>query len=105
MQDWDLILTWLPYEKIYLEFAADDRCPSADYFLALLYLIIGDAVRTQFASRSKDDLMGLLKLAEREFPKRPIFRWVQRSRILVKNPEMFRYDDWCAGGLAGRFAE
>ncbi len=102
VEDWDLIISWLPYERLFLAFAADDRCPNAGFFLSLLYLIVGDAVRSGFTYKSKDDVMGLLNLADREFPKGVIFLWVQRSRNLLEHPETLRYEDWCAGGLARR---
>src|SRR6266498_4073214 len=43
-QDWDLSLATIPYDDLFLEFASDVDCPKRDYFLSLLYLIVGDAV-------------------------------------------------------------
>jgi len=100
VQDWDLMLAHVAQDELFLELASDDACPKADYFLALLYLIVGDAVRTDYAGRTKDRIEGLLKKGEASFPKRCIYLWIRRSKDLLAHPESFRYDDWCAGLLA-----
>lgn len=102
MQDWDLLLEHLPYEDLYLELAASKTCPKADYFLALLYLIVGDAVRTEYQNRSKEAVEDLLRKAERDFPAFVICTWIQRSRVLLAQPQTFDYDRWCAGGWVYR---
>jgi hypothetical protein len=99
-QDWDLILSWTPYDDLFLEFASDPNCPKTDYFLALLYLIVGDAVRTRYRTKAKQDIEALLQKAEKRFPKHRIYLWVRRSRDLLVLPDTFRYDHWCGGGLA-----
>ncbi len=95
-QDWDLILSWLPYDDVYLELASSRDCPKADYFLSLLYFIVGDAVRTEFGSRKKEAIQDLLSKAQTRFPAHVIHLWVQRSRDLLAHPERFCYEDWCA---------
>ena len=100
VQDWDLLLSTVAQENLFLELASNDDCPKADFFLALLYLISGDAVRTDYKSHSRDAIESLLKKAEANFPKRCIYLWVRRSRHLMEHPEEFRYDDRCAGVLA-----
>lgn len=103
--DWDLILSWIPYEDVYAELAATKSCPKAVYFLALLYFIVGDAVRTEFRNRSKDDIEALLAKLESRCPKHVIRQWAQRSRELLAHPDRFRHADWCAGGLAQECTE
>lgn len=100
VQDWDLILSWLPYDVVYLELASSRECPKADFFLSLLYFIVGDAVRTEFRSRKKESIKELLSEAQVRFPARVIHQWCQRSRDLLAHPERFSYADWCAGRLA-----
>jgi len=103
LQDWDLILSHTPYEPLFLKFASADDCPKREYFLSVLYLIVGDAVRTHFRTRSREDVERLLSLAEQEFPAYWVHLWVERSRELLAKPDSFRYDDWCAGKLAGEY--
>lgn len=100
VQDWDLILEHCPYELLYLKFASSNDCPEQEYFLALLYLIVGYAVRTRYQARSRDDVEKLIALAERSFSSYCLRLWVRRSRELIASPESFRFDDWCAGVLA-----
>lgn len=99
VQDWHLVISWLPYEQLYLELAADDGCPNRRYFLALLYLMVGDAVRTQFRARPEHAVLYLLECG-RAFSHPDLDAWLRRSRQLLRRPETFDYDAWCAGGLA-----
>lgn len=100
VQDWDLILSWIAYEDVYAELASTKTCPKADYFLALLYFIVGDAVRAEYRNRSRPDIEALISKLEQRFPAYVIRQWGNRSRELLAHPETFRYKDWCAGGLA-----
>jgi hypothetical protein len=100
VQDWDLTLAHIPYESLYMKFASSSDCPKQEYFLSLLYLIVGDAVRTQYQTRSREDIERLLSEADRNFPSYWIHLWLKRSRGLIAEPGKFRYDDWCFGNLA-----
>jgi hypothetical protein len=100
-QDWDLSLSWIGHEREYLEFAADPACPHADFFLRVLYLMVGDAVRTQFRAASEEATRGLIDLATKCESWR-LRLWRERSLRLLKNPNEFEYDEWCGGGLAAR---
>ena len=98
-QDWDLVLSWVRHERDYLEFVADINCPNRLYFLHILYLIVGDAVRGNFRSLPEWDVRGLLELSK-NFPHREIDVWRNRSIELLKHPEILEYNDWCGGGHA-----
>jgi hypothetical protein len=99
-QDWDIIISGLPYENQFMSFASDSECPKADYFLALLYLIVGDAVRTRYRTKKKEEIEALLEKAKKQFPKHSIYLWTERSTVLLAHPDKFNYVDWCAGSLA-----
>lgn len=100
VQDWDLVLSHTPHESLYMKLASSSDCPKQEYFLSVLYLIVGDAVRTHFRTRSHEDIQRLLSVAEQDFPQYCLHLWVQRAHDLLAKPETFRYDDWCAGQLA-----
>ena len=101
VQDWDLLLATTDQEDLFMELASDDTCPNAEYFLGVLYLIVGDAVRTEYRTHPKARIEDLLGMAEARFPKRCIYLWVRRSKDLMTHPESFLYDEWC-GGILGR---
>lgn len=61
-QDWALALSWLQDESVYLSLAADDRCPKRRFFLSLLYLMVGDAVRTDFRACPKPIVVAWLTM-------------------------------------------
>jgi hypothetical protein len=99
VQDWDLHLSWIRHEQDYLELVSDPACPKRDYFLHVLYLIVGDAVRNRYKTVPEPILRGFLAAAEK-YPDPRVQLWRARSLDLMRNPETFNYDDWCAGGLA-----
>ena len=100
VQDWDIVLAGCPYESLYMKFASSSDCPKQEYFLAVLYLIVGDTVRTQYQTRSREDVERLLAEAEQRFPSHCVHLWTKRARELIAGQRVFRYDDWCGGVLA-----
>lgn len=98
-QDWDLALSWLQDEAVYLSLATDDDCPKRRFFLSLLYLMVGDAVRSDFRARPKPIVIGLIEHGN-EYPHPDISTWQRRSRELIACPATFEYDAWCGGQLA-----
>ena len=97
VQDWDLLVAASPFTETCIQLAADPECPKSGFFLGILYLIVGDAVRTAYSAHSRQHVESLLRLAGRY----PVLRvWVERSRTLMERPESFDYEAWCAGKLA-----
>lgn len=103
-QDFDLILSWAWHDASYIEFASDPACPSRDYFLAVLYLMVGDAVRTGFHNESEDGVRAFIARADGTTSE-SVRPWQARSRQLLREPATFDYADWCGGGLAQRSAD
>lgn len=99
IQDFDLALSWAGHEKAYLDLASDSACPARLYFLSLLYLMMGDAVRTGYNAAPEPAARGLVQRGSGyEHP--DIRAWQERSRALMADPSQFEYEAWCAGGLA-----
>ncbi len=98
-QDWDLVLSWVQHERAYLELAVDGSCPKRRYFLGLIYLMVGDAVRTGFRNLARPLIEGFIDRGD-EYTHPDIRQWQERSRELLKHPESFVYERWCAGGFA-----
>jgi hypothetical protein len=98
-EDWDLSLLWARHERDYLEFAADPRCPNSDYFLHILYFVVGSAVRSKYRSVPEPVIRGFMDLAAKAESQR-LQSWRVRALHLLKHPEDFQYAAWCGGGLA-----
>ena len=96
-QDFDLALSWAGHEKACLDLAADDACPKRLFFLSVLYLMVGDAVRSNFKVASEPVVRGLVERGK-EYSHPDIRIWQERSRALLANRELFNYDKWCGGG-------
>lgn len=67
--------------------------------LSVLYLIVGDAVRSQFRSRPRPVVEGFIDRGD-EYDHPSIKLWQKRSRELLRHPDSFDYTLWCAGELA-----
>ena len=98
-EDWDLALSWAQDERVYLDLASDDSCPKRRFFLSLIYLMVGDAVRSDFNVRPRPIIEGFIALGD-EYRHHDIQLWQRRSRLLLLNPDSFDYADWCGGRLA-----
>ncbi|MEM6333667.1 MAG: hypothetical protein AAF823_10055 [Planctomycetota bacterium] len=107
-EDWELVLTDTPeFQEAVLEFASDDHCPQKRYFLAVLYLIVGEEVRRQIqagaTSRNTIDLspgQTLTRLINKgdRYPSPSIQQWQERTRSLAADLSSFDYDEWCKAG-------
>lgn len=97
VQDWDLAVADLKYKKALLSLASDPACPKREFFLAVLYLIVGDAVRSRWQAHRQSEINKLLAEACR-YSDVSVLRWVERSQHLIGNPGEFDYNLWCSGG-------
>jgi len=82
VEDWDIGITGIGFEELFLELVEEEQCPKADFFLHCLYLWVYDTVRVRGRT---DELEAMLRRAEAG--NEPALRiWARRSRALVANP-------------------
>ena len=103
-QDYELALANTREFDLFIELAADDSCPARDYFLRILYQIVGGAVMTKYWEESEETIAMILEKTER-YPIRKFEILRQRSASLIEDPELFDYGDWCSGGFVTRDLE
>ena len=96
-QDWDLIVADWSRVVLIVELASDEACPNRDFFLAVLYLMAGDCVRTPGGEANIPDLRALLTRLEKTSSK-PLALFRDRAAALFADPSKFEYDLWCNGG-------
>lgn len=101
LEDWDVVLAEPSRAGVLVDLVAQEKCPSRRYLLGALYLLVGEAVRTQFAAVALTDLEPLIDAA-RASGDAWLGVWADRSEHLVAHPDAFDYRDWCAGGPAKR---
>lgn len=100
MQDWDIIISADPgKDGLVLELAADPSCCHRRSFLGILYLIVGDAVRSKWNTRTQAAVVSIIEAAGRHSDS-AIKLWAARSAELLQNPNQFDYKLWCDGGYA-----
>jgi hypothetical protein len=98
VQDWDIIVASEPtHDGLVLALAQDRLSPNRRVFLHILYLIAGDAVRTNWNTRSRDQLENVLRQASRSTDEE-VRLWAERTSALCANPASFDYEKWCGGG-------
>ena len=102
VEDFDLMVASDHRAPLLVELASS---PAREFVLRCLYLIVGDAVRSDFNTSSRAQVEAMLADAEGAASTDPgIGRWIAESRVLLQHPERFDYELWCDGGLASRAA-
>jgi len=96
-QDWDIIVNWLEYPDLILKLATEDNCPTQNYFIHILYVIIGDFVRS---NRHRSEEIDVLFNKAKNYDHQNIKIWIERSRYIMKYPKKFKYGDWFSGNLS-----
>jgi len=101
IQDWDLMISPELHSELCIELAGDEACPKWDYFMSILYLMVGNTFRSKNASNSKRYAEQIIKSVSHLQNSR--FRLLcERYRKLCDLPSSFSYDDWCAGGWVAK---
>ena len=98
-QDWDLMVASPERADLILALAGDAACPNRGFFLSCLYLMVGDAVRSEGSTWPLAEISSWLERQEDlADPSISLFR--ERANALLANPETFNYNLWCWGGHA-----
>jgi hypothetical protein len=93
-QDWDLAITGIGFEGLFLDLVEDPHCPKADFFLHCLYLWVYDTARVQGLT---DELERMLQRGE--MSTEPSLRqWARRSRVLIADPRRANQHLWWGFG-------
>jgi hypothetical protein len=98
-QDWDLIVADWSRVDLITELAADESCPTHPFFLAVLYLMAGDCVRTPAGTANIPNLKALLERLENTLSE-PLRLFRTRTLTLLADPSTFDYNQWCDGDFA-----
>lgn len=96
--DWDLLVAGNGLVATLFDLAMDPACPARRFALHCLYIYAADGIRTRFRAHPKRRFWKLVERAEQEGDE-PMRTWAQNSRILLAQPDVFNYRDWCEGGL------
>lgn len=98
-QDWDLCVTEPCRADLLERLASDLGCPNRKFFLSCLYLLIGDAVRSNGAYWSLHDASVWLSRDRLAAPG-DMEMFLRRAKQVIVNPKEFDYNKWCCGGYA-----
>jgi hypothetical protein len=97
VEDFDVMVASIDRAPLLIELVSS---PARAFFVCCLYLAVGDAVRTSFATTKRERVEAALEEAANSAHDPAVERWIADSRNLLANPETFDYDAWCGGGLA-----
>lgn len=96
--DWDLLVAGDRLIGTLFELAMDRSCPARRFALHCLYIYAADGIRTKFRAHPRRRLRKLVEQAE-QLGDEPMVTWAHNSRVLLAQPQLFDYHDWCEGGL------
>lgn len=107
-QDWELCICDDAEDVQFLiDLMKDSKCLKKSFFLATLYVFVGDIVRQHLLSAKKElgeviELQQLLPILEtaRSSEDQDILLWAERSLKLIEYPESYEYSYW---GLGSKF--
>ena len=103
-QDWDLCVTEPGRADLLERLASDPSCPNRKFFLSCLYLLVGDAVRSNGATWRLDEALDWLSRVRSAAPE-DIALFLQRAMKVIVSPEEFDYKKWCWSGYAYEIEE
>lgn len=96
--DWDLLVAGDRLITTLFELAMDRSCPARRFALHCLYIYAADGIRTKFRAHPRRRLRKLVEQAE-QLGDESMVTWAHNSRVLLAQPDLFDYHDWCEGGL------
>ena len=95
-QDFDLHLSgWI--RPVFVQLAADIKCPKREYFLNVLHLVTGDVVQAGLEVESVLALRSLVRFAK-DCTLSDVLRWAKETENLLASPAEFNFDYWCSEG-------
>lgn len=96
--DWDLLLSGDQLIGTLFDLAMDRNCPARRFALHCLYIYAADGIRTNFRAHPRRKLRKFVEQAEHDGDE--LMRvWAYNTRVLLSQPQLFDYHDWCEGGL------
>jgi hypothetical protein len=92
-QDWDLVIADLRYKHLMLFLATNKKCPKRDFFLSCLYLIVREAVQSNWQNFKQVEIEQLL-IDAHQYDDAEISRWIERTKALIADPSHFDPQSW-----------
>jgi hypothetical protein len=84
--------------EVIFDLATDPGCPARRFALHCLYLYAANGIRSNFRAHPRRKLRKFVERAEAGHDD-VLALWARNTRMLLARPEIFRYPDWCEGGL------
>ena len=98
-EEWDLFLSWTREVDLFIQLATDHKCPKQDFFLHMLYYIVGS---TYGEPNKSDKLERIECYSEKgsDIKHGAIKAWRGNVHDLLKNRVKYNYDNWRGGVFA-----
>lgn len=98
--EWDLFLSWTREVDLFIELAIDHKCPKQNFFLHMLYYIVGI---TYSETNKTDKIDRIQAYAEKAsgIKHGAIINWQADIDALLSNKVKYNYDNWRGGVFAG----
>ena len=99
-QEWDLFLSWTREVDLFIELATDHKCQKQDFFLHMLYYIVGT---TYGEPNNTDKIERIISYSQKAAAIKhgAIQTWRGNIDNLIRNRVRYNYDNWKGGIFAG----
>lgn len=98
-QDFELAVYDAEFHDLILQCADDQACPQQYFFLSCLYVLVGDAVRTNWKVFSQVTITNFIEKGQQAHDS-DVQNWAERAKKLIVEPALYNYDQW---GLSSSF--
>ena len=95
-QDFELAVYKPELHEVILQCATDQACPHRYFFLGCLYVIVGDAVRSNWNAFSQEVVADIIKKGQ-QTQDPDVRRWAKRAERLIAEPTTYTYGRWGIG--------
>ena len=94
-QAFQLAAADIRFADVLRDCASDAACPNQVFLLRCLYLIAGNAIRSDFNGTSRMEIIRLTRQAEKRGAE-PLLEFVWRTREVLDDTSGFDFDRWCS---------
>lgn len=97
--EWDLFLSWTKEVELFIDLAADHKCPKRGFFLHMLYYLVGVTFNEPCKADAIAQIEAYVKKADGQ-KHGDIRKWVENVDALLKGKQKYEYANWRGGRYA-----
>ena len=100
-EEWDLFLSWTKEVDLFIDLATDHSCPKQDFFLHMLYYIVGITHEEPNKSEKDKSIEAYVEKGS-GIKHGAIKKWRRDVQDLLRSRVKYNYDNW-RGGIFAKY--